>query len=305
MELRHLRYFVAVAEHLHFGRAAEALHTVQPSLSQQIRQLEFELGVELFTRTNRKVALTEAGHVFLAEARKTLAQAELSIERVRESVDGVRGRLRLGFVSGAILGVLPPVMRAYRMQFPQVEIVPERMSHRDQLIALHAGTIDLALVMSTVDDPELHEAEIFQDRLVAALPADHRLANVERVRIGDLGDDPLVVVTKISNPSLYYGIVGACAADGYAPQRIVEVPDGPTVAGFIAAGIGISLVPALWESLAVPGVVYRPLSVRIGFGMSLCWHRDRYSRIADAFVTIATELDRARRPAVEGVPQAV
>lgn len=305
MELRHLRYFVAVAEHLHFGRAAESLHTVQPSLSQQIRQLEFELGVELFTRTNRKVALTEAGQVFLVEARKTLAQADLSVDRVRETVDGARGRLRLGFVSGAILGILPPVMRAYRAQFPQVEIVPERISHRDQLAALHAGTIDLGLVMSTTDDPELREQEIYQDALVAALPADHRLAHAERVRIAELGDDPLVVVGKMANPALYYGIVGACAADGYAPERIVEVPDGPTVAGFVAAGIGVSLVPSLWQTLCVPGAVYRPLTAQIVFGMSLCWHRDRYSRIVDAFVKTAVELGALHSAAVEGVAEAV
>jgi DNA-binding transcriptional LysR family regulator len=163
MELRHLRYFIAVAEHLHFARAAEALVTAQPSLSRQILQLEDELGVKLFERTKRRVALTSAGEMFLADARRVMQAVDTSVRHVRESADGTRGQLRIAFVSGAMMMKLPAVLREYRHRYPNVEIVPHAMPYPEHIAALRGGTIDIAWSIA-IPEPDI------ASRVVRRLP---------------------------------------------------------------------------------------------------------------------------------------
>jgi DNA-binding transcriptional LysR family regulator len=284
MELRHMRYFVAVAEHLHFGRAAEALMTAQPSLSRQIQQLEDELGVKLFERNNRNVELTDAGRIFLTDARRTLDAADAGVRHARENADGTRGELRLGFIAGAMMTHLPSVLR---QRFPDVDIVAHAMSIPDMQAALHSGTIDLAWTIPP-PDPDITSMVITADVLVAALPAGHRLAERKVIAIGDLAGEALIVLSRSVTPMLRDDTLALCLANGFRPERIYEVLEGLTVLGLVAAGFGVSLAPFPWSVLQLPGVAFRKLSVDFGYNETLSWRTDRYTPIVRTFVETAS-----------------
>jgi DNA-binding transcriptional LysR family regulator len=286
MELRHMRYFVAVAEHLHFGRAAEALMTAQPSLSRQIQQLEEELGVKLFERNNRNVELTAAGRIFLADARRTLDAADAGMRHARENAEGTRGQLRLGFIAGAMMTHLPLVLREHRQRFPDVDIVAHTMSIPEMQAALHTGTIDLAWTIPP-PDPDITSAIITADSLVAAVPAGHRLAKRKLIAIGDLAGEALIVLSRSVTPMLHDDTIAMCLANGFRPSRIYEVLEGLTLLGFVAAGYGVSLAPFPWSVLQLPGVAFRKLSVDFAYNETLSWRSDRYTPIVRTFVETA------------------
>src|SRR5208282_909817 len=195
MELRHLRYFVAVAEELHFSRAAERLHMAQPPLSQQIRQLEDELGVQLFERTRRRVQLTDAGRVVLEEARRALVQADRVVAAAHRAAEGAAGFLRVGFSSSAPYTTLPAILRAFRAQFPGVALNLYERSTEEQIELLAAGTIDVALVRRPVENaPEsLVIKTILREHLVLAMPHDHRLRSRRSVPVRALANEPFIL----------------------------------------------------------------------------------------------------------------
>jgi DNA-binding transcriptional LysR family regulator len=284
-----MRYFVAVAEHLHFGRAAEALMTAQPSLSRQIQQLEEELGVKLFERNNRNVELTDAGRLFLADARRTLDAADAGVRHARENADGTRGELRLGFIAGAMMVLLPSVLREYRQRFPNVEIVAHTMSIPDMSAGLHSGTIDLALTVPP-PDPDITSAVLSADSLMAVVPSEHRLAKRKVIAIGDLAGEALVVLSRTLTPMLHDDTIAVCLANGFRPTRIYEVFEGLTALGFVAAGFGITLAPFPWSMLHIPGIVFRKLSVNLAYNEALSWRSDRYTPVVRTFVETAREL---------------
>lgn len=261
MELRHLRYFVAVAEERHFGRAAERLHMAQPPLSQQIRQLESELGVTLLRRTTRRVDLTDAGAAYLEKARGILAAVdEAGIEAQRVDA-GLSGRLAVGCVGSATYSLLPTLARTLREQRPGLDFsFRGEMLVPDQVAALLAGEIDLALLRPPVDEPGIALHPLRTERLIVALPDGHRLAGRRRVRVADLRQEDLVM-HPARGRSVMHGLVTAlCREAGFLPRVRHEVAETSTLVTFVAAGLGVAVVPEPVAALGVPGTVYRPLA---------------------------------------------
>lgn len=260
MELRHLRYFRAVAEELHFGRAAERLHIAQPPLSQQIRQLERELDVQLLVRSTRRVELTPAGQAYLTRAIAVLDAVDDAGQQARRIADGVEGSLTIGCVGSATYSVLPRLVRALRDELPHIEVgVRGEMLAPAQVAALLARDIDLALLRPPVDHPELLSEVLRRDRLIVALPAEHPLAQRDRLEVGDLRDQELIAHAG-QGRSVMGGLVAAiCAEAGFAPQIRHEVSETSTLVTLVAAGLGVAVVPAPTAELDIAGVVYRPL----------------------------------------------
>jgi DNA-binding transcriptional LysR family regulator len=294
MELRHLRYFVAVAEHLHFGRAAEALMTAQPSLSRQIAQLEDELGVRLFDRTNRHVELTDAGRLFLTDARRTLQAADAGVRHARENAEGTRGELRIGFIGGAMLMLLPLVLREYRRRYPNVDAHPHVMPFPEFVPALHAGSIDVAWSVPSTD-PDIDSQIVTSDRFLAVVASDHALAARAVVDISDFAGEALVVFSRTAAPGLYDVTMELCAANGFRPTRLHEVLDVPTFLGLVAAGFGVGLAPYPWSVIHIPGIDYREISIDYKASEALLWHHDRHTPILRAFIETALEVIPADR----------
>ena len=261
MELRQLRYFVAVAEELHFRRAAERLHISQPPLSQQIRALEDELGFALLERTRRRVQLTPAGEAFLRDARAILSELEGAVTTARRIDAGQTGRLRVGFVGSALLSIVPGTVERFRSSRPGIAIELRERSTFDQLRAVSAGVIDVGLVRPPIEgEADLRAETVLRERTVAALPAAHPLAALARVPLRRLGAEPLVLFPRAQAPGFHDLLIGALADRGAGPRVIQYAPEMLTIIGLVAAGTGVSLVPGSVSRLALDGVAYRPVS---------------------------------------------
>ncbi|HYB27665.1 MAG TPA: LysR substrate-binding domain-containing protein [Solirubrobacteraceae bacterium] len=261
MELRQLRYFVAVAEELHFRRAAERLHISQPPLSQQIRALEDELGFALLVRTRRRVELTPAGAAFLRDARTLLAELEGAVATARRIDAGQTGRLRISFVGSALFSIVPGTVERFRRSRPGVEIELHERPTIDQLRAVRAGVSDVGLVRPPIeDDAGLQVQTVLRERTVAALPAGHELAALSRVPLRRLAAEPLVLFPRDQAPGFHDLLIDSLAGAGAAPRVIQYAPEMLTIMGLVAAGTGVSLVPASVSRLALEGVSYRPVS---------------------------------------------
>lgn len=288
MELRHLRYFVAVAEELHFHRAAERLHISQPPLSQQIRALESELGVQLLERNRRSVSLTAAGAVFLREAREILAAVDAAAETARSVARGDAGRLALGFVGSAMHSALPGILRAHRRAFPQVELVLTELPTAAQLAALMAGRIDAGVIRPPVREPGLVFETIHREPVVIALPEDHPLAARRDVALADLVEEPFVLLARREAPGLYESLNTAMAGAGGVPEVVQEAREMQTVVGLVAAGLGVSLVPASVGADEHRGVAYRPVAgTAPTIELALAWRPDDLSPVVAAFLATA------------------
>ena len=281
MELRHLRYFVAVAEELHFGHAAARVRVAQPALSQQIKQLETDLGVVLLARTKRRVALTEPGRLFLVEARRTLAQAAAAIDVARRAAAGEAGRLRIGYVDTALWGVLPAAVRAYRERFPGVALSLHERQPAQQLAALASGDIDVG-IGPPVRDAGFATALVSDDTVLVALPAGHTLADAPDVALAELAGEPWVLVPTRVRSRLGDVVRTACAAAGFAPRVTQEARQLDALVALVSAGLGVTLVPRSAERVPRVGVVYRPLrGIDLRLPLVAAW------RAADASPTVA------------------
>ena len=264
MELRHLRYFVAVAEERHFGRAAERLHMAQPPLSQQIRQLESELGVTLLTRTTRRVDLTPAGAAYLDRAREVLASVDEAGAVAARIAAGRTGRLMVGCVGSATYSLLPVLAKRMRSELPDVDFgFRGEMLSPDQAAALHDGSLDLALMRrlpaTTGLGTGLSTSDVRHERLIVALPQEHRHAHRKRLRIADLEGEGLIIHAG-NGRSVMHTLVHDLFADaGLDLQVVHQVAETSTLVTFVAAGLGIAVVPEPTSNLNVPGVVYVPL----------------------------------------------
>lgn len=260
MELRHLRYFRAVAEDLHFGRAAERLHIAQPPLSQQIRQLERELDVRLFTRSTRKVELTAAGATYLKRVIALLDSVEDARQQARRIAQGLEGHLAIGCVGSATYSVLPRLVRALREELPQVEIsVRGEMLAPAQLDALLGGEIDIAILRPPVDHVDIRCEALRRDRLMVALPADHPLARHDRLQLRDLHDEDFIAHAGQGRSVMGSVLTAVCADAGFAPRIRHEVTETSTLVTLVAAGLGVAVVPAPTVGLDIAGVIYRDL----------------------------------------------
>jgi DNA-binding transcriptional LysR family regulator len=261
-ELWQLRYFVAVAERLHFGRAAEALHMSQPPLSRAVRALEERLGVTLFARSRRRVELTPEGARFLEEARRLTSQLERAVLELRGMASGEQGRLRIGFVSLADYGVLPGLLNAYKTARPGVTLALREMLSPEQAIALAAGELDFGLLLPPVSgSARLEHIVVQRERFVAALPARHRLARVRgKLAVSELAGDPLVMVPREIAPGLYDIVTGLAARAGISLNVAQEAIQMQTVVSLVSSGLGAAIVPGSVANLGRRGVVYRELA---------------------------------------------
>jgi DNA-binding transcriptional LysR family regulator len=261
VELRQLRYFVAVADELHFRRAAARLHISQPPLSQQIAALEAELGCRLLERTRRRVELTPAGEAFLRDARAMLAELDVAVSTARAIDAGQAGVLRVGFVGSALLSIVPAAVQRFRRSRPDVEIELRERSTVEALRSLGTGVVDVGLVRPPIEADDTLRAEVvMRERTIAAIPAGHELAQLRRIPLRRLAAAPLVLFPRRQAPGFHDLLIGRLAATGTSPHVVQYAPEMLTIIGLVAAGIGVSPVPASVAHLALDGVTYRPLS---------------------------------------------
>jgi DNA-binding transcriptional LysR family regulator len=274
MELRHLRYFVAVAEELHFGRAAERLHMAQPPLSQQIRQLEVEIGFDLFRRTKRSVQLTEAGQLFLDRVRVIFAQVDQAIEIGRQASRGDLGQMIVGFVGSAAYNVLPPILQAMRTQVPGVSLELRELTTVQQLQWVAEGNIDVGFVRPPVDLPGLESEVIFQEPLMVALSEYHPLCQDKTVAVRSLMNESFIQFPRVLAPGLYDPIISLCQQAGFSPNVVQEAIQMQTIVSLVAAEMGVAIVPASLQNLQRKGVVYKPLAeVTPLVAIALVWRK--------------------------------
>jgi DNA-binding transcriptional LysR family regulator len=291
MELRHLRAFAAVAEELHFGRAAARLHIAQPPLSQQIRHLERDLGVQLLERTTRRVRLTNAGAVFLEHACRVLAEADRARESVLLTEQGERGEIRLGLTGATTWRLLPRVTRAYRVRYPLVrlELHPTVFSGA-QINALLDGGIDVGLLRAPVPVP-LASRTLLDEELVAVLPDDHPLAVRPSVPLADLAEENFVSYPDRQGSHLRETAMRACASAGFWPRVVQEAQDTYTVVALVAAAVGVALLPASAEWLHFEGVTFRPVTgADVRVPVALAWRPNNGSPVLAGFLAVADEI---------------
>jgi DNA-binding transcriptional LysR family regulator len=298
MELRHLRYFVAVAEELNFGRAAERLRIAQPPLSRQIRDLERELGTPLFERVPRGVELTPAGRAFLPEARLTLAQAERAQRTAERAARGEIGRLRVGFVEAVSdSGVLPDVLGFFRLHLPDIGLSLFELDPLQQTEAFRDGRIDLGILHGgpSETEPWLRAELVYAEPLVAAIPETHALAGRPRASLKDFAREPFLLFPRHVGPAMYDDIIARCRAAGFSPRVVQEVAGWHTLAGLVSAGVGVSFLPRSMGQLKRPGVTYRPLrDLAVEMEISAAWKQGDRSPVRERFVTALRAVARAR-----------
>lgn len=259
MQLKQIRLFLAVAEELHFGRAAARLHLAQPALSAQIRGLEDSLGVKLLFRTTRSVSLTRAGEAFLPEARATLAQAEAAMTAARATGGDGADLLKIGGVDSATAGLLPDIIRRFRRKRPQVEIKVTELLSAPALTALGNRSLDLAFVRIPPKEDHLDSRFLFREPIVVALPADHKKARKRKIRAAELAGEPLVIPARSHRPILFDVIHGYLRARGQEPRILQEANERHMIIAMVAAGLGVSLVPQWVTQFRRDDVAYLPL----------------------------------------------
>jgi DNA-binding transcriptional LysR family regulator len=300
MELRHLRYFVTLAEELHFGRAAQRLAISQPPLSQQIQQLEEELGGPLFARTSRRVELTEAGRVFLPEARAALARTEQATEIGRRATRGEIGELRLGFTASAPLAnVMPAIIRGFRERWPDVHLTLQEMLSHQQMQALRDGALDVAFLRAPTDPTQadaqvtaqVTAVELHREELLVFLHRSHRLARTrasQRVVLADLAEDFFVHFSREAGASTYDQFIELCRAAGFRPRMRQEAREAATIIGLVAADLGVTLMASSFRNINLANVVTRRLAEPAPHLSTWLAHRtDDASAVVRAFLEIA------------------
>jgi DNA-binding transcriptional LysR family regulator len=285
MELRQLRYFVAVARHLHFGEAARELHMAQPPLSQQIIRLEQELGVRLFQRTSRQVELTDEGRLLLDAVQVVLGGVEHVEDLAQRLRDGRAGRLRIGFVASVLNWGLAAHLRGYRAANPDVEITMTQMPVIDQVRALADNTIDVGFLLSRVDYDHLAVHELSVEPIVVVLPADHPLAAGPSVRLEQLAEETFIAWQAPYDEHFDDFISRACAQAGFVPRLAFHGPQIHTVLHMVAAGFGVGMIPRRDQVLSAPGTVVRPLAAPVAtVSLSVAHHAHRHNAAVRTFV---------------------
>jgi len=262
VELRQLRYFLAIAEQGSFSRAAERLHVSQPPLSTQIRSLEDEIGTQLLARSNRGVTLTASGQVFYEEIRAVLARLDSALSRTRQADRGDVGMLSVGFVSIADYGVLPPALKGFRAQFPLVEVQLHELTTDAQIRELRGSRLDLGLGLAPVEEPDLRFESILREELILAAPADHPAAKHDVIELRTLSKASFIVPPRDIAPGLYDLTIGRCRSAGFAPRIVQNARQMQTVIGLVSCGMGVALVPSSVRNLKRAGVSYRRLRGR-------------------------------------------
>jgi DNA-binding transcriptional LysR family regulator len=291
MELRHLRYFVAVAEELSFRKAAERLHLAQPPLSAQIKDLEEELGTKLFERTTRSVRMTTSGRVFLDEARMVLAAAEKAEQRARKAEQGLVGTLRIGVLAPTATSRLATILRSYRQQFPGIQFSLNELTSVEQLQSLRLDQLDVGLLRPPVAFPELNFHFLEESPMVLALPAGHRLAKQRLIRWKDFHNEPLVMI----HPSLQHGyydtFLDLCAKAGATPSVGQYANDVHSKMWLISAGFGVAPTTKTIAEVKRPGLVFRELPSGLPLVQTvIVWKRSNQSPMVRNFIDCFSNL---------------
>jgi DNA-binding transcriptional LysR family regulator len=294
MELRHLRYFVGVAEELHFGRAAERLGISQPPLSQQIRALEAELAVALFERSSRRVTLTPAGRLFLVEARRTLAQAEHAIEVARRAELGEIGELTVGFSTSApFTTVVSQALYSFRQRYPGIRLLLNEMARDAQVEALAAEDLDVAFVRGfalPVLPAGIRALPMIEEPLLLAMRAGHPLAELNRpIHITDLAGEPFVVFGRERGGGFNEHVALLCRRAGFEPNIVQEASGLATLLGLVAAGFGVTMISSSLGALHTDNIVYRALADPDAISRMWLLQRPRPTLACQAFVTTVME----------------
>ena len=289
MEFRHLRAFLAVAETLNFRQAAEHVHVTQSALSRQIQRLEEGLGVTLFDRSRRAVALTAAGRAFVPEAQHTLSRARQAQRTARRAARGEVGRLVVGFVGPAIYGVLPRILRAFRAAAPDVELVLREMQTDDQRAALQDGTIDVGFAALGPDGAVIRSEPVGRETVMIALPAEHHLAEAEAVDLAALAEDPFIIFERAFEPALFDALIGLCQRAGFSPQIAQQANRIFVILGLVSAGLGVAFAPgSVRRGLSTEEVVFRPLRDATPTpALCAAWRADNDSPVLAAFLDAA------------------
>lgn len=290
-QLRQVGAFLAVAKHLHFGRAAAQLNISQPALSQQIRLLERDVGTPLFIRTSRMVELTPAGRALAETAPLVILEADRAQRRVEQAAEGRSGLLVIGSVNTALASVTPRIMRAVRAQAPHLRLELYHMDTAAQLTALADRRIDIGVVREAAATRVLDNERLVSEPLVAVLPEGHPLAAAETVAVRSLADEPFVLWPRMLGPDFFDRIIAYCRKHGFNPRIVAEGGDVDTQLGLVAAETGVSLQPAYYADLRRSGVAFRPLegdAPRVALQMS--WRRGDPSPAVNHFVTVARDV---------------
>lgn len=291
MELRHLRYFVAVAEALSFTRAAQTLRTAQPSLSQQIRDLEYEIGTPLLYRDKRNVALTPAGKVFLDEAKLVLAQAERAKLLARRAGEDMGNTLTIGFVPAAEVKIFPQTLTMLRAEFPATRIVMQSLTTFEQHEALSSGAIDFGFLRPPVDDPSIDSMVILRESLVLLMPADHPCCWSSEVSLNAMADTPFLRIASRHAGNLGQVIDDLARREGVTLNAVQEVENVLTLLTLVSLGVGFSIMPDYVAQLSFRNIVTRPLAgPTVRAELMAAWRRDNAKPEVQALVRRLQEM---------------
>jgi len=289
IDLRHFRYFLAVAETLHFSKAAQLLGIAQPPLSQQIKRLEQLLGHRLFDRTTRGVKLTLAGQLLAERARTTIEKVQDDLAQVRRLGRGEEGTLTVGFSGSVMFSDLPAAIESYRRRYPKVELRLRELSTSAQISALLMGTLDLAFMRDGDPTEGIEMSTLFEERYVAVLPEGHALARKRSLRMRDLQREPFVLFARRMGPLAFDRTIACCERNGFRPNIVQEAPQWTTLVRLVAAGLGVSLAPACVANVTIPGAVYREVRAACRTTVDLGIKIGSATTLTGNFIEIALE----------------
>ena len=303
-----MKSFLAVAEDLHFTRAAERLRVAQPNLSQEIRRLEREIGVDLFARTKRSVALTPAGHTFLQHVRALLNATADAVHATQRASRGEIGRIRLGMVSAATFSVIPNAIGRFRAAYPNVEILLSELYSVEAPDALRTGRLDLCVLHPPRNvEVALNIVSIWDEQLVAALSPKHPLAGIQRIGLSTLRSEPWVLWPREMATRLYDEVIAACAAAGFEPRVVQRATRVTTVASMVAAGLGVALLPITVARLGIGGATFRPLRPpRVSVPVAFAWRQSETApELAHFMAIVRASVPRRRTTLIQKVERPI
>jgi DNA-binding transcriptional LysR family regulator len=288
IELRQFRQFIAVAEELSFRRAADRLHMAQPPLTVTIKQIEEELGTLLIERTNRIARLTPAGRVFLEECKRTVVQAERAIVAARRAGAGLNGALRVTFVASAAREILPAILRAFRAQYPDVELMLTEAMTAQQVTKIQTDDADVGFVIPPLRYADGLSVEVLaKNQMVAALPENHPLAQLQSITLSDLASEDWIIFPARQGPGLHERVLTACAQAGFVPRVGQQASQMDTIASLVAGGMGVGLVTRIIATANRPGVVFRDLTgigTPVEYELAIAYGRS--TPLVDAFLAV-------------------
>lgn len=290
MKLQSFEYFVAIAEELHFGKAAARLQITQPALSRQLQNLEAELGVQLIMRTKRTVELTEAGATFLSETRKALQQIDTAVQVAQRVARGEVGSLRIAFTASAMHTVLPDILKQFCDLYPQVQLTMNEICTIEQVQALTNDAVDVGFLHPPINAPQLELHPLPGESLVVALPQQHPLAQKKQIPFQALANESFILHPRYEGPVLYDQILSLCRNAKFEPNVVHEEVKNQTRIGLVAAGMGITFVPKSLQASGISGITYRELVPNAPqLQLALAWRKISSSSVVDRFVQMTQQ----------------